>query len=178
MEREERLVEWRPVKGYEGRYEVSDTGVVRSLDFDRPYRGQKPRKHKGRVLKKYYNEHTGYFCVSLSDGHTSKRFYLHRILADAFVDKPKSDKRLCVDHKDGDKLNNEISNLEWVTHGENNRRAYQQGLKVGPLRKLSDKDVLYIRSTDKSCSQLAREFGMDIKSIWNARVGKTYKEVS
>lgn len=91
---------------------------------------------------------------------------------------PDSDKRLCVNHIDGDKLNNSAENLEWVTWSENNIHAYKHGLKVGPKRKFSPAQVKYIRGSDKSCAQLSRELDADVKTIWNIRAKKTYKEIA
>lgn len=172
------MEEWRPVKGYEGRYEVSSLGRVRSLDFDRPYSGQKPRRHKGKILSQPVSKQLGYRYVGLCDGKTSRCVLVHRLVAEAFVDRPASRKRLCVNHIDGNKLNNVPENLEWVTWGENNLHAYRAGLRVGPKRKFSKEQVRYIRSVNKSCGQLARDFGADVKTVWKIRTKKTYKEVS
>ena len=102
----------------------------------------------------------------------------HRLVAESFVEKPASSKRLCVNHIDGNKLNNMPENLEWVTWSENNIHAYKHGLKVGPKRKFSPAQVKYIRGSDKSCAQLSRELDADVKTIWSIRAKRTYKEIA
>lgn len=167
---------WAPIEGYEGKYEVSDTGLVKALDYWRPYKGQKPRFYKGKILSPGVDG-AGYYSVSLSRDHVQRTYHVHVLVAKAFVDVPTSDKKLCVNHKDGNKLNNYYGNLEWVTHSENNSHAYRAGLRVGPLRKFSDEDIRLIRASDLSSAELARRYGVDVKTLWNARFGKTYKEV-
>lgn len=120
--------EWRPVKGYEGRYEVSSFGRVKRLArvihrktcFD--YRVPE-------IIMTLKIRKSGYVEVKLSKGtrESRKDFMVHRLVAEAFL--PKRKGRDYVDHLDGDKQNNHVSNLEWVTMRENNVRAYQTGLK-------------------------------------------------
>lgn len=110
---------WKPIKGYEGLYEVSDTGKVRSLNRQRT----QISSHGTLMIKKFYgkeitphNNGNGYQYVSL---HSDKRknHYVHRLVAEAFVDNP------CgydvVNHIDKDKSNNNSANLEWVTVQQN-----------------------------------------------------------
>jgi hypothetical protein len=100
-----------PVKGYEGLYEVSNTGKVRSL----------PRKtSKGGLLKQTNRGH-GYMCVSLSNGK-SKMYHVHRLVATAFISNPEN--KRTVNHKDGVRTNNGVSNLEWSTHSEQAKHSY------------------------------------------------------
>ena len=109
------MEQWRPVKGFDGRYEVSDKGNVRSfcvigsnskrVDMDNPM-----------MLRQYDNGH-GYKCVRIRvDGHV-KAFYIHRLVAEAFILNPQN--LPCINHKDEDKANNCIDNLEWCTHKYN-----------------------------------------------------------
>lgn len=69
----------------------------------------------------------GYFNVRLMIDGKSKMLYIHRLLAIAFISNPEN--KPCVNHKDGNKLNNSISNLEWATYSENNKHAFDNGLK-------------------------------------------------
>lgn len=108
--------EWRPVVGYEGLYEVSNLGRVRSLDITRIQLSRKGNPFKrricGHILKAGYNSVTGYLYVNLWNriGHT---YRVHRLVAMAFIPNPYnlSD----VNHKDENKLNNRVDNLEWCT---------------------------------------------------------------
>ena len=118
------------IKGYEGLYQVSDKGEVISL----------PRYNtKGGVLKQYVSPHNGYCYVSLSKGksRTSKR--VHCLVMAAFNPKPKAG--LEIDHKDRNKENNALDNLEWVTHTENIRRRGEIKFHTVPVIDLDTKEV-------------------------------------
>lgn len=102
-------VTWRPVKTYEGLYEVSSDGRVRSL----PRNGT---SKNGRVLKSMtiYN---GYQQVVLAKYGKNSPKLVHRLVAQAFIPNPEN--KPAVNHKDGNTANNSVDNLEWVTHREN-----------------------------------------------------------
>ena len=105
--------DWRDIEGYEGRYQVSSMGRVKSLER----KDCLGRTVKERVLKPCDNGR-GYLYISLSDGTGEhKRHYIHRLVGEAFVPNPleKED----VNHKDENPSNNHASNLEWLTHKEN-----------------------------------------------------------
>ena len=103
------IEEWRKVKGYE-KYSVSNKGNVRNDET-------------GRILKKSVNNN-GYELVSL--GKNSGKLRVHRLVASAFLGDVKG---FVIDHIDGNKQNNNVENLEIVTSSENNKRAYDCGLK-------------------------------------------------
>lgn len=106
------MADWLPINNYEGFYEVSDTGLVRSVDRISRH------KHiiKGRMLKATPTSR-GYLGVSLSKNDIKKTFSVHQLVANAFIDNP--DNKAQVNHKDENKLNNNVTNLEWVTCAEN-----------------------------------------------------------
>jgi len=103
---------WKDIEGYEGIYQVSNTGKVRSLD----------RKvwnyiKKGRILKMHNNGH-GYYNVSLhSKEKNEKHAYIHILVAKAFIPNPNNYEQ--INHKDFDKSNNCVDNLEWVSRKQN-----------------------------------------------------------
>lgn len=122
---------WRDVVGFEGIYEVSECGSVRSLDriYKRNNDGAKVRK-TGRVLKQALSE-DGYPCLNLKNAEKGlkKSLKVHRIVAEAFVDN--KDHYLEVNHIDEDKKNNNASNLEWCTrkHNMNHGTAMERMVK-------------------------------------------------
>ena len=101
---------WRPVLGYEGLYEVSNLGRVRSLDTYRKGKNGSVRFYKGRILKLSTNGR-GYLQVFLCKNRKVKKFKIHRLVAEAFL--PNPDNLPEVNHKDENKLNNNAENLEW-----------------------------------------------------------------
>lgn len=101
------MEEWYDVLGYEGLYEITETGKVRNCKT-------------GTKLSGNINSH-GYVVVSLTKNGKKKDCKLHRLLAMTFIPNPYDYD--CVNHKDGNKLNNSIDNLEWCTKGYNNRHA-------------------------------------------------------
>lgn len=124
--------EWRPVIGFEGYYEVSNVGRVRSLDRTIIRSASRTRKEyaarlKGKVLKQARNTH-GYSIVSLRKNATVKS--VHRLVAEAFIEKePGKD---LINHIDGNKSNNKTDNLEWCTNKENQLHAMRcLGAKPG-----------------------------------------------
>ena len=123
----------KPIKNYENYYEVDELGNVYSLDrvMKRPtiLRSGKSVvqdiKRQGKQLTNYKAK-TGYYVVNLSDGKNSKQHYVHFLVAQAFIGERNG--RLTINHKDGNKLNNHISNLEYCSYAENNRHAVELGL--------------------------------------------------
>lgn len=121
---------WKDIKNYEGRYQISNMGRVKSLF-------RKVKTVSGyyitvqeKILKQTV-DNTGYYVVSLWKNNKHLRAHIHRLVAETFIfnhnNKP------FINHIDGDKLNNNVSNLEWCTPKENNIHAYQYGLN--PSRK-------------------------------------------
>lgn len=116
--------EWVAVSGYEGRYEVSSCGRVRSI-------AQPGTQLSGKILAPIKTH--GYLYVTLCKDKTKKRFAIHRLVAVAFIQNPNN--KPTVNHKDGNKSNNKVKNLEWVTSSENNKHAFAKGLTVPYCRK-------------------------------------------
>lgn len=103
----------RSIEGYEGRYDVSDSGEVRSLNY----------MHTGKAHRLAPVAYKGYLRVYLYLGDTKTRIRktIHRLVAAAFI--PNPEKKPQVNHKDGDKANNCWRNLEWATQAENAQHA-------------------------------------------------------
>ena len=107
---------WKPIAGYEGAYEVSTFGRVRSLDreYYKCYSDGKMQltKHHGRILKQCLND-KGYYMVTIVYNHTVKTLLVNRLVAKAFI--PNPDNLPEVNHKDENPKNNCVENLEWCT---------------------------------------------------------------
>ena len=104
---------WYPIKGWEGLYEINKNGEVRNA------------KNKNTIVGDINN--CGYYRVSIYNQGQSKRYFRHRLVAEQFLDKPEG--KDFVNHIDGDKSNNSLENLEWVSQSENEKHAFENGLK-------------------------------------------------
>ena len=101
---------WKDIKDYEGHYQVSNLGRAKSLDRYIKGKGHSLQFKKGRILKPM-KDSNGYLKVRLCNGEKSKTFNLHRLVAEVFIPNPNNYKE--VNHKDENKSNNIVSNLEW-----------------------------------------------------------------
>lgn len=108
---------WKAIKGYEGLYEVSNLGNVRSLNRT-VRRRQGYIIKKGRILIPFYEEKKGYYQVALAKDGKVKKHRVHRLVAVAFLENPFN--YTDVNHKDEVKTNNNVDNLEWCTRKYNN----------------------------------------------------------
>lgn len=155
-------------------FEVSNLGRIRNVKT-------------GTLYKQHINK-TGYpqVCVSLGSRSKKKIFKIHKAVAETFIPNPENKPE--VNHKDGNKVNSRIDNLEWATYSENSQHAWDNGLinsdgsKI--LRKLSDKQVEYIRNNyipgDKEfgCRALSRKFNMHHKTIESLLKNETYTDIA
>lgn len=123
---------WKDVVGYEGLYQVSDEGNVRSLNYN----------HTNKVKELSLVEaKDGYLVVCLHKNGTQKEGKVHRLVAEAFIPNPQN--KPCIDHRNGDNQDNNVCNLRWVTSLENNNnpitKARMKGIQNG--RQLNREDV-------------------------------------
>ena len=158
-------------KNYNNFIEVSEAGDVKSHG----------RMIKGEICK------NGYKRVHVSHNGVTYHFLVHRLVAKAFIDNPLN--KPCINHIDGNKTNNCVDNLEWCTHGENLKHAYDSGLRdlfgtAKRTRRLTEQQVCeirasYVRGNHSSNNSygLAKKYGVSPKTIQNIVSGKTYKEV-
>lgn len=118
---------WKDILNYEGIYQVSSLGRVKSFDMQ-VWSGTVYYEKKGRVLKAGINSN-GYYSVMLCKDRIQKSFDVHRLVTIAFIEKDET--RPHVNHKDSNKLNNCLNNLEWVSKRENNtHRHLNEGKKT------------------------------------------------
>ena len=125
------LIEWADVLGYEGLYSVSTDGQVYTYKYKKIL---KPRRKRG------------YLNVSLSKNKKRKEFKVHRLVATAFI--PNTNNKEQVNHIDGDKNNNEVTNLEWVTQSENITHSYGLGLHSTTKKpyKMTEDKISHLKS--------------------------------
>lgn len=174
--------EWRPIKGYEGFYEVSSLGRVRSLDRVVKCKNGNCQKFFGKIMKPRTNK-DGYLTVALSMNNKQKSKQIHRLVAITFLPNPK--KLPQVNHRDCNKQNNYVDNLEWCSCQENIQHALKTGVvKQGSEHhnaKLSKQQVQEIRAIYKPRSKeynayiLARKYNVSRATIWRIITKNTYK---
>ena len=152
---------WKDVVGYEGLYEVSDLGNVR-------------RTKSGRPLKPLKRQH-GYLGVQLhgkgGNERNFKTFSIHRLVAEAFI--PNNENKPEVNHKDEDKANNRVENLEWVSHKENmnsgtlpERFKGRKSHRTKPILQFDNNGNLV--GEYESASDASRQLKLSYKNIQNS----------
>lgn len=169
---------WQEIEGFEGLYEISDEGRVRSLPRVVPFRVNFSRRVRGG-LKALTLDKDGYLQVSLSKFGVPYTRKVHRLVADAFIERSEFDED--VNHKDAFKANNHWRNLEWCTHKENSEHAAQidlmaYGSRHG-LAKLSEADIPVIRQLfyqGWTYRAIAENFEVSIATISDVIKGKTW----
>lgn len=156
---------WKDIKGYEGIYKISSLGRVKSLQrIVENYGFQKKALLKERILKPSMDRY--YYMVRLRKNGESKQFKIHRLLALHFIDNP--DSKPHINHIDGNKKNNSLSNLEWCTASENMQHAYDNGLKK----------KMYGRNNGASKLVLNLESGIYYESCKNASIAYGIKHTT
>ena len=166
---------WRNVKGLESYYQISDKGNIRSKDR-KVNRGYGEYLKRGKELKKTLSPH-GYHVVVLKVNGKTINKRIHRLVAEAFLEKPEG--KELVNHKDGVKTNNKLENLEWCDHAENMKHAIETGLAHSNLKKF-EKEILEeykkgnvsvdflskkYKTSPKNLKLFLIEKGIDVKSV-------------
>ena len=177
------IEKWKSINGNREIYMVSNLGNVKTADRN----GARGYFVKGHILLQRQNS-SGYNRVSMNLEGKSKEYFVHRLVAQLFVENPNNYD--FVNHKDGNKLNNHCDNLEWCTRSENERHAWQNGLKTKEtasrpgeqhgMHKLTQKDVDYIRTIHKPYDKnfgskaLGIRFNVDEQTITDIVHGRTW----
>ena len=178
---------WKDIKGWEDIYKISNKGEIYKYPFSIINKDGKTVNHSGYIIKQSINS-SNYKKVSLHDGKTSKNYYTHRLLAENFIPNPLSKPE--VNHIDGNKWNDNLNNLEWVTKSENSFHAFDTGLRsitqfnkyrvAESGRKFNYKQVEEIKGLLKqghTKKEIAEIYNVQGSTICNLINGKTYLPV-
>jgi len=157
---------WKDINGFEDSYEVSSFGVVRSKPRYVEYKhGGKSRYWPGVILKTYKGN-SGYLEITLKISNKNYHRMIHRLVGEAFIFK--SPMAWQINHKDSNKLNNHVDNLEWVSQSENMRHAFDTGNHSGKgathykTKKITDGVNIFVST------KAAAEFhGISNKTVWD-----------
>lgn len=154
---------WKEVPNFEGKYYISNTGKLKSIG------GKFTKKCPFGYITEGCVEMIGYRVVALRKPGILVRARIHTLVANAFVKKPESKVRLTVNHIDGNKINNNADNLEWITSGDNVRHAVKIGLhnikgEKHPHVKLTEEKVIEMRrlrfEEKLTHEEIAKRFGV------------------
>lgn len=149
--------EWKPIKDFEGLYEVSNYGRIKSLaKMVRPNRGG--YLHKERVMTSNCKKHR-YKRITLKHNGNKTCRYVHRLVAIAFI--PNPDNKETINHKNGFRKDNFVNNLEWATQAENNQHSYDIGLRESPMKGVKGKDHFAskpVYQLDATTGEIIRRF--------------------
>ncbi len=159
---------WKDVEGYEGYYQVSNFGRVKSLKRTVKRRNNYDLNIKERI-KPGQLDKAGYYRLSLCKYGITKTKKVHRLVAEAFLEKRKGADH--VNHIDGNKINNFKDNLEWCTNIENLKHAYDNGLYTPPKRIFDEIQELTIFTLNKcgwSLRKIARYYKTSMTPIRNS----------
>lgn len=173
---------WRAIPGYEGLYEASTEGRIRSLDRLITGKNGVTKRFSGRVLKPV-KQNAGYLALGLSKDGIVTTTLVHRIIATTFIENPGNLPE--VNHKDGVKDNNALTNLEWMSRVRNIRHAMGMGLIQGlgennPAAKLSDSDARAIKELSRYClhpKELAAVFGVKPSTITDIQLERSWQHI-
>lgn len=170
MEQNEEI--WKDIEGYEGRYQVSNYGDVKSCERHEILCDGRERTRKMRMLKPYTDKH-GYKYVTLFKKGDAIKKKIHRLVGQAFI--PNPEKLPCINHKDENPSNNHISNLEWCsvkynnTYGSRIQRMVEKkinGKKSKPVIQVTLKgEVVNIYP---SANEVKRQLGWDVGGVCHA----------
>jgi len=140
---------WVKIINFEN-YKVSNFGNVKRIESSVMYSNNKIHIHKQRLLKKDIVK--GYNRITLSNNNKIKRFLVHRLVGLYFLQN--TENKPCINHKNGNKLDNNVTNLEWVTYSENEKHSYKVLGKTNNTQKLSKEAIIDIKTNCKKRTKM------------------------
>ncbi len=169
---------WKAVKGYEGLYEVSDSGIVKALAVRKLF--GTTFQNRGEYALNMPLSKYGYKKVVLCKDRHRKDTTVHKVVAQAFIPNPEN--KIAINHKNGVKTDNRVANLEWCTNDENMRHATETGLILNGQKchtsKLTPEQVLFIRECKTIYQKdLAVMFSVGIGTIEKIKSRKIWKHL-
>lgn len=166
--------QWRPIQGFEGSYEVSDMGRVRSLSR-RARTAFGTRLVPGRFMRPTIKKH-GYAEIALSRGCEYAYKLVHRLVLETFVGEQPTDHE--GGHFNGIRTDNRLDNLRWVTRMENMQDQYRHGTRITGEKVgtsiLTDEIVHWIRESPQTGAAIAHAIGVSVSTVCRAREGRTW----
>lgn len=168
---------WKAIPEYEGYYEVSDQGRVRSLDRVITHERNKSYIRKGRLLS-LTTHSQGYRCVHFTVNRKTKNLYVHRLVLQAFMGNKKG---MDCNHINGAKHDNRLKNLEWCTRSENIQHAFDTGLRKDLNRKLQDEEVLSVCKdllNGVTNKEISEKYNVESSLISQIATEKSYKDIT
>jgi hypothetical protein len=162
---------WKDIPGLEQQYQASNEGMIRSLDRKVLTKNNRIRSYKGRVLSSAAHSQ-GYLVVNLRRNHKRGVEYVHRLIASTFL----GESSMFINHKDLNKKNNKLNNLEYVSNKENLLHAFRNGVKVGKtiLSAEQRKEIRQLRSSGFKLKVLAAMFSVSESAISEVARGTTW----
>jgi hypothetical protein len=167
---------WKPIEKLSGYFEISNTGRLRSINRSIEYSDGRIYNYIGKEYYPAYNRGYCIQCLNLNGKQYQVKF--HRLVAEAFIPNPLNLPE--INHKDGNKENNNDWNLEWSTRGNNLLHAYKNKLKI-PVKgekcgvhKLTEIQVNEIRKSSESGKKLCIKYNVSDQTIYDVRNRKTW----
>ncbi len=172
------IEQWKSIKDFEDLYEISTFGRVKALKKKVYYIDGRIRNYEEKILKPRIDGR-GYYFVTLH-GKTIEQLRVHRLVSEAFIDN--SNNKPCVNHKDSNRLNNRVDNLEWCTYSENTVHGIRAGNINNPAKKISAETAIQIREYKKNNTitqaSLGKLFGLGQSQIYRILSNKNWKELT
>jgi hypothetical protein len=171
------MTKFKPIPGFEGLYDVSDSGVVRSLSI------RNKQANTPRIKELKQSDNGGYKRVTLQNNGEKRQLWVHRLVLLAFIGPPK-DGEECA-HLDGDPSNNHLSNLKWCHKRENEDHKLKHGTRPmgdtqgsSKLKPADIEEIFAMRKAGNSLRFIANKFNVSNQNINLILQGKAWKHVS